>query len=259
MHTIALLTDFGYKDGFVGAMKGVIKSINPSVDIIDISHEITPFNILEASLVLYSVYRYFPGYTIFVVVVDPGVGTSRNPVVIKTENYFFVLPDNGLITPILKEEQIKQVIKITNQNLMLKRVSETFHGRDIFAPVSAYISRGVPLDFIGENIEPESLKKFYFPEPVKKGKQIIGEIISFDRFGNAITNIRYENLPEKFKIYFRNFAISNLSKNFQEGNKEKPNIIIGSTGFLELFLPEDSFREKYSVKTGEQIIVTEEK
>jgi len=259
MNTIALLTDFGYKDGFVGAMKGVIKNINPSVEIVDISHEISPFNIMEASLVLFATYKYFPKYTIFCTVVDPGVGTSRNPIIVQTENYFFVLPDNGLITLVLKEEKIKHVYKITNERFMLKSISQTFHGRDIFAPVCAYISRGTPLESFGLKLKPSSLTKIDFPQPKKKNKSIIGEIIYFDRFGNATTNLKYENLPKKFKLLFRDFEITNLSKNFKEGKKDIPNLIVGSTGFLELFLPEKNLQETFLVSTGEPIILMEEK
>ena len=259
MNIIALLTDFGYKDGFVGAMKGVIKTINPSVEVIDISHDISPFSILEASLILYSTYKYFPKNTIFVCVVDPGVGTNRKPLIVHTENYFFVLPDNGLITLVLKEEKVRSIYEITNRQFMLRRISQTFHGRDIFAPVSAYISVGVPLNLFGKKISIKEIKLLNFPEPKVKNGEIVGEILYFDRFGNAITNIPYKYLPENFIISFRNFKINKLSQNFLEGEKNQPNAIIGSTGLLELFLPEENFKEKFLAKKGEKIIIQEEK
>ncbi|NPA53116.1 MAG: SAM-dependent chlorinase/fluorinase, partial [Aquificae bacterium] len=129
---IALLTDFGNKDGFVGTVKGVIKSINPEAEIIDISHEIDSFDILEASLVLNASYKYFPQKTIFVCVVDPGVGTERKSIIVETEKYIFVSPDNGLLSLPLKKERIQKIIEITNNKYQLSRDNETFHGRDIY-------------------------------------------------------------------------------------------------------------------------------
>ncbi len=256
MHVIALLTDFGLKDGFVGAMKGVIKSINPTVEIVDITHEIEPFDIFQGALTLYSVYRYFPPYTIFVAVVDPGVGTKREPIIVETEKYIFVLPNNGLISFVQKYDNIRRVILIENSRFMLNRISETFHGRDIFAPVASFISRGVPLNLFGKEKSPDSLVKIPIPEPKVYNDKIEGEIISFDRFGNAITNIK--DLPEHFTVIFRDYKIADLKSNFLEGEKDKPNLIVGSTGFLEIFLPQDSFKNRFNAKRGEKVIVKEE-
>ncbi len=255
MNIIALLTDFGTGDGFVGAMKGVIKSINPYVDIVDISHNIEPFNIFQASLVLYSVYKYYPPYTVFIVVVDPGVGTEREPIIVKTTKYIFVLPNNGLLSFVEKEEKIEDIFKIENERFLLKRVSETFHGRDIFSPVAAYISRGVPLDSFGSRLGSDKLIRIEIPEKKIIDGKIIGSIIGFDRFGNAITNI--DRVPPKFTATYRNYRINKINKNFLEGDKDKPNLIVGSTGFLEVFLPKSSFKDKFKAEVGEEIVIEE--
>ena len=221
MNLIALLTDFGTKDGFVGSMKGVIKTINPTVDIVDITHEISSFSILEGALVLYSTYKYFPKHSIFVCVVDPGVGTERKAIVVKTLNYFFILPDNGLITLVSREENIQDVFLIE-------------------------------LSLLGKRIDKEELTYIDIPEPQIKENKIIGEILTFDKFGNAITNIR-NIFPNRVRIKFRDKTINGVVRNFMEGEKDKPNAIIGSTGFLELFLPMGNFKEKFRAKSGEKV------
>jgi len=249
MSVIALLTDFGLKDGFVGSMKGVILSINPSVKIIDISHEINSFDILEGALVLGASYKYFPKKTIFVAVVDPGVGTEREPIVVETENYYFVAPNNAVLTLALKNEKIKNIVKIQNTELTLKRDNETFHGRDIFAPVSAHISKGYPIDKIGDKLD--RITTLDFPTPTEEGKYIIGEIIKFDKFGNGITNI--DKLPEFEYIEIKEYKINRIAKSFLDGERDKPNIIKGSFGFYEIFTPLGSARDKFNLKIGEKI------
>ncbi len=249
---IALLTDFGTSDGFVGSVKGVIKSINIDVDIIDITHEINSFDILEASIVLNASYSYFPEKTIFVCVVDPGVGTERRPVIVETDRYFFVAPDNGLLTLPLKKEKIKKVVEITNSEYTLKRETETFHGRDIFAPVAGFLSKGIPLEEFGKEIK--ELVKLPFPE-VKKEKNLwTGEIIKFDKFGNGITNI--SQLPETFKeIRVKDKKVEKICKAFLEGEKDKLNLIKGSFGFYEVFVPMENAKKMFNLKKGEKIYI----
>ncbi|MCX7739217.1 MAG: SAM-dependent chlorinase/fluorinase [Hydrogenothermaceae bacterium] len=248
---VALLTDFGTKDGFVGAVKGVMLSINPNITIVDISHEIEPFDILEASLILKSTYRYFPTGTVFLSVVDPGVGTDRKAIIVKTSKYIFVSPDNGLLTLPLKEEMIESIISITNRDYFLKTDTNTFHGRDIFAPVVGYISKGEPLHNFGKELQ--HIVKIENLEPKKEEDRIIGKVLKFDRFGNAVTNL--ESLPSKFKVRFKGFEIDTLCNNFLEGKEERPNLIKGSFGFYELFIPRGSLRETLKVQVGEQVEV----
>ncbi len=249
---IALLTDFGTKDGFIGSVKGVIKSINPCVDIVDITHEITPFDILEASIVLNATYRYFPEKTVFVSVVDPGVGTERNAIVVETEKYIFVAPDNGLLTLPLRRESIRNIIKITNKTYQLKRDNETFHGRDIFAPVATYITKGVPVHDFGVPLE--EIKTIPFPEPEKKGNLLLGQIIKFDRFGNGITNI--DKLPENIeKIIVNNIPVKKVVKSFLEGEDGALNLVKGSFGFYEIFIPKSNAKERFNLKVGDKVYI----
>lgn len=249
---IALLTDFGTKDGFVGAVKGVIKNINVDVDIIDISHDISSFDILEASIILNAVYKYFPQKTIFISVVDPGVGTDRKAIIVETENYYFIAPDNGLLTLPLRKEKIKKIVSIENPKYTLERKTETFHGRDIFAPAAAYLSLGIPITDFGKELK--DYVKIKFPEVKKDKNVLIGEIIKFDKFGNAITNI--EELPKKIKkMYVKNIPIEKICRSFQEGIKGKLNLIKGSFGFYEIFVPENSAKDLYKLKKGDKVFI----
>ena len=255
MGLLVFLTDFGLKDGFSGVLKGVVYSINPSARIVDLSHNINSFDILEGALVLKAHYKYFPEGTIFVVVVDPGVGTDRLPIVVKTKDYFFVAPDNGVLSLALKDEKIEKIIKIENEKYLLKRDNETFHGRDIFSPVAAYISKGIPVENFGTEIK--NIKKLDFPEPFEDGVYVIGKIIKFDKFGNGITNI--EKLPDFEYIEIRGEKIKKVCKSFLEGEKNSLNIIKGSFGFYEIFVPVDSAKDKFGLKLGEKIKVRRRK
>lgn len=250
---IALLTDFGYKDGIVGTVKGVIKSINPSVDIIDISHEIYSFNIIEGALILKASSKYFPPGTIFTVVVDPGVGTDRKPIIAKTKNYFFVAPDNGILSPILEEEKPEKIILIQNNQFILKADNDTFHGRDIFAPVSAYLSKGIDINEFGNELD--NYTKLEFPKPRKHQNKIEGQILFFDKFGNGITNIK--NIKGFKKGYVRNIPIKKLINAFLEGEKESLNLIKGSFGFYEIIVPLGNAKEKFNLKEGDRVVIYE--
>ena len=190
---MTLLTDFGNQDAYVGVMKGVITGINPLANIIDICHNIPPQDVFNAAYLLYTSYKYFPRGTIHVAVVDPGVGTERNIVCVKTKDYFFLVPDNGLLSFIVQEEKPKLIVRLTNDRYFLPSPSNTFHGRDIFAPAAAYLSLGVkPLQL---GIKINQLEKLDIPKPVrKKTGQVEGQIIYIDHFGNLITNIKEEHM-----------------------------------------------------------------
>ena len=250
---IALLTDFGYKDGFVGTVKGVIKSINPSADIVDISHDVSSFNIVEGALILKASFRYFPVGTIFTVVVDPGVGTNRKPIIVKTKNYFFVAPDNGVLSFALEEEKVEKIIHITNRNFILKIDNNTFHGRDIFAPVSAYLSKGTDINEFGEELS--SYTRLEFPKPRKSKNKIEGQILFFDKFGNGITNIK--DIKSFKSGYVKDIPIRKLINAFLEGEKENLNLIKGSFGFYEVVVPLGNAREKFKLKEGDKVVIYE--
>jgi len=246
---IALLTDFGLDDGFVGTVKGVIKSINRDVDIIDISHGVSPFDILEGAIILKASYRYFPEGTVFVCVVDPGVGTDRKAILVQTEKYSFIAPDNGLVSLAVEKEEITGIFELTNEKYFLKRDNETFHGRDIFAPVAAYITRGVRPEELGKKID--KIKEIDIPAPYTNDGYMIGQIIKFDRFGNGITNI--EDIPPFEYITVKNYRIERICRNFLEGVKNSLNIIKGSFGYYEVFVPEGSAKDIFGLKVGDKV------
>lgn len=185
---VVLITDFGYKDPYVGVMKGVILSINPEARIIDLTHEVPAFDIEKAALTLYLAYRYFPRGSIFVCVVDPGVGTARRSILIETKNYFFIGPDNGCLYPAANNDGIKAIYDISESKYRLKSVSRTFHGRDIFAPIAAWLSIGVPPSQLGTPYK-GAIKKIEFPKPVVKDECIEATVVYVDGFGNIMTNI----------------------------------------------------------------------
>ena len=249
---VALLTDFGTKDGFVGAMKGVILSINPNVQIVDVSHEVEPFNILEGALLLKAHHRFFPKGTVFVCVVDPGVGSERRPLAVSCGGYFFVGPDNGIFDLALKDlgSEPKAVV-IENSKFTLPEISRTFHGRDVFAPVAAHITRGVPVEELGRRVKYE--QKLSLPETVREGKVVRGRIIHFDRFGNAITNVPCGNYSHG-KVRGEEVKVVPF---FQAGEKGKLNLICGSFGFMEIFTPMGSAKDTFGLKLGEEVVLLE--
>ncbi len=238
MKIITLTTDFGTKDPYVGIMKGVILSINPDVHIVDITHEIEPANILEAAYILKEAYRFFPKGTIHVGVVDPGVGGDRRPIAIKTGGSFFVGPDNGIFWPIIAQSEVYQVIHLINKEYLLPEISTTFHGRDIFAPVAAYISRGVDIDDMGALVhDPVALE---LEKPIFLKDRIIGQVIRKDRFGNLITNISEQDIIKQFAskhglvVEIGNINISCISKAYSDVGAGELLALIGSSGFLEI-------------------------
>ncbi len=260
---ITLTTDFGLKDPFVGIMKGVISGINPKAQIIDISHDIIPHNIFEASQIISMSYKYFPPATIHIVVVDPGVGGVRKPLLVVTENYYFIGPDNGVFTPIFEEPHtgIFKVLHISSSHYCLPLQGPTFHGRDIFAPAAAWLSKGVESSKFGERIK--DYVSLLMPKSKATSKTTLeGEIIYIDTFGNAITNITKDNLDklspefskEKFKVIYKGSQL-NLVNYYSEKESSTLSAVINSFGFLELFLYKGAASEKFDIKTGDKVSV----
>lgn len=185
--TIALLTDFGVEDSYVGVMKGVMSRICPTADFIDIMHAIQPQNVPEAALMLMGAYAYFPPETVFLVVVDPGVGSERRPIAARASGYTFVAPDNGVLTYAIQQDIDIQAVFLSNPAYHLETVSQTFHGRDIFAPVAAHLAAGVPLEALGEPLA--DLVKLAMPRLVVEKHVITGDVVHIDHFGNVVTSI----------------------------------------------------------------------
>ncbi|CAN5854675.1 S-adenosyl-l-methionine hydroxide adenosyltransferase family protein [soil metagenome] len=251
---IALLTDFGTKDYFVGAMQGVIFSINENAKIIDITHEIEPQNIRAASFTLRACYKNFPEKTIFVAVVDPGVGSDRRAILVETEVYFFIAPDNGLLSFVFNETENFRVFEITNENYVNQPVSKTFHGRDIFAPIAAYVSKGILASEFGREIS--DFKKLSESKPQKLSEnELQAEIIYSDRFGNLITNLTTEDLSHSFSIEIKNHRISKLRNYFAESEMNEIFMIFGSAGFLEIAAYQNSAKKILNAEIGDKIKV----
>ena len=249
---IALLTDFGTKDYFVGAMKGVILSINKKANIVDITHEINAQNIRQAAFTLRACYREFPKKTIFTAVVDPGVGSNRRAILVETKNYFFIAPDNGLLSFIFNERKYFRAREITNEKFFRHPVSRTFHGRDIFSPAAAHLSAGTSADKFGA--ETNDFVSFAENKPRKISEnEIEAGIINVDRFGNLVTNLRKEDLPEDFVVEINEKRIETLQNYFAESEKDKIFMIFGSSGFLEIAAFQNSAAKILETEIGAKL------
>lgn len=258
MNVISLITDFGLKDNFVGVMKAVILKINPDARIVDICHEIEPQDILQAAFLLRSSFRFFTSGTVHLVVVDPTVGSKRKKILVKTKNYFFIAPDNGVLSLALKEERPLKIIEIASQNYFLKPLSDTFHGRDIFAPVAAYLSKIKDIYKFGEPIN--SFKELSLPAIKMTSKSLVGEIIYIDRFGNLVSNIDKETLNnfienKKFKICIKDKIIDRLSCSYAEVSALEPLALIDSFNYLEIAINGGSAGNYFKAKKGTKINV----
>jgi hypothetical protein len=254
LKTITLLTDFGTKDPYAGIMKGVIFSINPDVRIVDITHEVDPQDVREGAFLIEEYYRYFEKGTIHVAVVDPTVGSDRKPIVFNKDGYLFIGPDNGLFTLIY--DDAPRIFAIENKRYRLKEVSSTFHGRDIFAPGAAYMASGVHPSMFGSVIQdPVRLPDLF---PTIKDNVLYGEVVRFDRFGNAITNIAQTMLDDfvkgrLFAVHLQDTSFSALHKSYYENEFT---CLTGSSGYLEFGLFMGSLREKMGLKKGDPVTIT---
>jgi hypothetical protein len=245
---IALLSDFGTHDPFVGAMKGVLLARAPGLSIIDISHQIPPQDIQTAAFYLMAAMPYMPKRTLFMTVVDPTVGTGRGIVWAKTENYQFIAPDNGLISWVEQKEKIKEARFISNSSLFMKTISSTFHGRDIMAPVAAAIAKGLPEKKIGPLFA--GYRRFPFPQPEKAGNRIMGQVIAIDHFGNVVTNIMRSHLSAKAVFNISDHMLKDLKLTYASVPEGEPLALIGSFGFLEFSVRNGNFARTFDVKIG---------
>ena len=234
---ITLTTDFGQRDPYVAMMKGVILSINPHARIVDITHQIAAGAIAEAGTILKDAHRFFPSGTVHLGVVDPGVGSPRRPIALVAENHFFVGPDNGLFWPLIEADRQCHVIHLTHKRYWMNKISATFHGRDIFAPVAAHLSQGVDPFLMGETIDdPMPLQ---VPLPRMEGSALVGEIVRIDHFGNLITNITREHLApflesRDLTIRIGEFVLNTLSTTYSDVPEAQPLALIGSSNALEI-------------------------
>ena len=259
---IALITDFGEDDFFAASLKGVITKINPSARIIDITHRIASFDIAAASFVLFSSYEYFPSRTVFLVVVDPGVGSSRTVLLAKTKKFFFIAPDNGVLSLVLEEETIEKLIEVKNKKFFLPELSSTFEGRDKMAPVAAWLSKGISCDEFGTEIR--QYKKLKSQKSVLKGKEIIGYIVYIDKFGNLITNIpghMLDSLRAKSKktnpaLHVKGVKIGSFVQNYSNAKEGELVFLIDSLWMVEIAAREASAAKKLKATTGDEVRIS---
>lgn len=259
---ITLTSDFGYKDPFVGIMKGVILSINPLATVVDITHGIRPQNVIEAAFAIETGFKSFPHKTIHIVVVDPGVGSNRRPILVATDCHYFIGPDNGVFSRIYSSSESFSVINITAEHYFLPQRSSTFHGRDIFAPAAAWLSKGINISKFGDPIY--KYTELSISVPVKPSSKVIeGEVIYIDHFGNATTNITAQlidelgtnNLNSNLKVLLKNRAAP-LKKYYSETGDKELYSLINSFGYLEFFVNSAHASSVFDIKVGEKVVVT---
>lgn len=279
---VALLTDFGTEGWYVGVMKGVIKKVCPAADIIDISHQVAPHSIVEAGIMLAASYRYFPDNTIFVAVIDPGVGTAREPVVVKTNRQYFIAPNNGLLSVVVQQTQRFDCRKLSNAEYFLPSPSNTFHGRDIFAPAAGHLAAGVPL----ASIAPKKTELFGLATTTASYDAgiIEGNIIYFDHFGNAMTNISHDLYMDCFRtrgvagkppaagrqakvampqrrgrtpiaVHVGNWVLPGISDTYASVNIGDAVAYWGSTGMLEIGINHGNARARLKLKLLDKISI----
>ena len=237
---VTFTTDFGVADHFVGAMKGVILKLNPQAQIVDISNSVYSFDILDGALTIAQTYSYYPADTVHVVVVDPGVGTTRRPLLVTTEKHLFVAPDNGVLSLVYEREERLSVRHITAEHYFLQPVSNTFHGRDIFAACAGWLSKGVESVKFGDEIT--DFVRFAAPKPKMVNPQLLkGVVLKVDKFGNIITNFTVKDLPQMFeekapafKIVIGNKEVTSARMAYAQGMHNEVFAIPGSMGYLEL-------------------------
>ncbi|MDP8260500.1 MAG: SAM-dependent chlorinase/fluorinase [Candidatus Gygaella obscura] len=253
---VSLLSDFGLEDNFVGSIKATMLNVNPNIQIVDITHNVKPHDIFSAAFLLEGTYKYFPKNTLHVVVVDPGVGAERKIIVVKIKDYMFLAPDNGVLALALKNKTVQKIIEVTNKKFFLSEVSNTFHGRDIFAPVAAHITNGVPLNKLGEEIH--FLREISLPDVSLNNDSLSGFVIHIDRFGNLITNIKEDilkDLSKNTKIKIKDYTIKGLCFTYSDVEKNSPLCLINSFGYLEISVNCSSAKDFFHVENWQSVKV----
>jgi S-adenosylmethionine hydrolase len=258
---VTLTTDFGLNDHFVGALKGVILNIVPDANIVDICHTVQAFDILDGALALAQSYSYFPSRTVHLVVVDPGVGSARRPIIATSEMHNFVAPDNGVLSLMYAREQRLSVRHITSEHYFLQPVSNTFHGRDIFAPVAAYLAKGVDQEKFGEEVT--DYVRFNAPKPkAVDATNVRGVVLRVDRFGNLITNFTPQDAPAlfqanvpPFKMVVGKREVTSMRTNYAEGAPGELFAIVGSMGFIEVAANRGSAAQTTGAAKGSEVLL----
>lgn len=272
IRTIALLTDFGISDTYVGVMKGVMLSICPDLQFVDLTHAVQPQNVKQAAFLLLNSYQYFAPGTIFLVVVDPGVGGDRKPIAVQSGGYTFVAPDNGVLSYALRELGAFQAVELGNPAYRLP-ASSTFHGRDIFAPAAAHLAAGVPLEQFGAAVEQPVLLPL--PSLIVKSQHIVGEVLHIDHFGSVVTSIGrlhwsdqqlvlqprfgdalpFTFAPDSAAAIIGDQSIDRIRRTYADAAPGEALALVGSSGYLELSINQGSFAERAGVQIGNFVTV----
>jgi S-adenosyl-L-methionine hydrolase (adenosine-forming) len=256
---ITLTTDFGTKDPYAGMMKGIMLGANPQARIVDITHDIPPHDILNGAFALARSYRFFPPGTVHVAVVDPGVGGQRKSIAVRTDEYFFIGPDNGVLSLVLDDADSREIRVIEYEPFVLPDISTTFHGRDVFAPCAGQLSAGSAFPDVGPRRHRH--RTVTFPAPVEDGEVLTGEIVTIDAFGNLITSIRRDKFDTfigsgTVEILFGADRFGTIGKSYTDGIRNEPLALFGSSGYLELSVCEGSAASYYMVSaSGEPVSV----
>ncbi len=257
---ITLTTDFGASDHYAGAMCGVMLSINPQLRFVDITHQINSYDLTDAAYTTDAAYRYFPAGTIHLIVVDPGVGSGRRAILACCGNYYFIAPDNGVLSAVFMQEEDVSVFEISETKYFLQQVSATFHGRDIFAPAAAWLSTGIEPASFGKQIT--DYKLIDLPQAQLKEPDIIsGQIIKVDKFGNMISNITYQDIEsakkkwgkQKFIIELGEAKITNLIQYYAQAKDKQPCALFGSSGYLEIVIKQQRACDILGISVGQHI------
>lgn len=258
---VALLSDFGSRDHYVGAMKGVILGICPDATLVDITHDVPTHDVLTAGLELAAAYRYFPPGTVFLVVVDPGVGSERRGVAADIGDYRFVAPDNGVLTAVLQESPPKRVVELTERRYARPTVSRTFEGRDRFAPAAAWVAKGVQLSALGRPLT--DYQMLDLPVPAVEDDKIVGQVLRVDHFGNLVSNIdrkTFERIAQtgSIQIEVGGTAIGRLVETYADIGADEVCALFGSTDHLEFAANSTSAVEQLAVDRDAAVTVTKE-
>lgn len=255
---ITLTSDFGYKDPFVGMMKGVIAGINPQAHVVDLSHGVPPQDIMAGALILRNSIDYFPPDTIHVVVVDPGVGSARRPILIESNRKYLIGPDNGVLSLAVANESPNRLVHLSNSIYHRTPTSATFHGRDVFAPVAAYLSLGIdPLEF-GETLD--DYARITWPQVLEVPGGLEGQIVYIDAFGNLFTNIQDHDLNKlptaNLSIFLGAITIRGLAPNYVASNEGDYIAVINSSGALEIAVYKDNAQRRSRAKIGDKVFIS---
>jgi S-adenosylmethionine hydrolase len=260
---VTLITDFGYRDHYVAAMKAVILSICPQATIVDVTHGVPKYDLRAGAYVLKAAYRFFPRGTVHVAVIDPGVGTERRGIAVKSRNYVFIGPDNGVLSLAALEDGVEEVRVIENRLLTLPSISHTFHGRDVFAPVAAHLARGVPFGVVGP-LAQEGLFVPKFAEPKIEGRTLTCEVVYIDDFGNVVLNARLKHLSQvganygdRCKVQIREIEIEiRFLPSYGYVGEGEPLLLVNSEEHLELAVNRGNAAQFFGLKSGDKVIVS---